>query len=254
MKKKHHTLWSFRNFEKQFDKHILNSIPGYAEFWWYGINLSKSFWVLMGWHWSKGKATLLPPELSPLSLQLTEGYNTDTKVTVPRISPFSSYRTLGVYISPSGCSNLAFRTLRGHAEDYASKFNTSVINRDDAFCSYFSYFIPKISFPLPVLSLSESQCSHLQSPALNVFLNKIHLNRNTARSIIHGPKEYGGLGIPHAYFLQSNGQLKLFIGHLRAQDKTAQLILISMSNLQLITGSSTPFLHLPYSQYSKWIP
>jgi tRNA (cmo5U34)-methyltransferase len=43
MKKKHHTLWSFRNFEKQFDKHILNSIPGYAEFWWYGINLSKSF-------------------------------------------------------------------------------------------------------------------------------------------------------------------------------------------------------------------
>ena len=35
--------WSFKNFENQFDKHVLNSIPGYKEFWWYSINLSKSF-------------------------------------------------------------------------------------------------------------------------------------------------------------------------------------------------------------------
>ena len=36
-------LWSFKNFENQFDKHILNSIPGYGESWLYSINLSKSF-------------------------------------------------------------------------------------------------------------------------------------------------------------------------------------------------------------------
>jgi tRNA (cmo5U34)-methyltransferase len=35
--------WSFKNFERQFDKHVLESIPGYKDFWWYGINLSKSF-------------------------------------------------------------------------------------------------------------------------------------------------------------------------------------------------------------------
>lgn len=35
--------WSFKNFENQFDKHVLNSIPGYSDSWWYGINLSKSF-------------------------------------------------------------------------------------------------------------------------------------------------------------------------------------------------------------------
>ncbi len=42
MKNKLH-LWSFKNFENQFDKHILNSIPSYEECWWYSINLSKSF-------------------------------------------------------------------------------------------------------------------------------------------------------------------------------------------------------------------
>jgi hypothetical protein len=77
---------------------------------------------------------------------------------------------------------------------------------------------------------------NLLSPALNAILPKLYLNRHTARSIIHGPEEYGEINIPYAYFLQSNGQLKLFIGPLRAKDKTCNLILISMSNLQLIVG------------------
>jgi hypothetical protein len=94
--------------------------------------------------------------------------------------------------------------------------------------SYLLYFIPRIKFPLPALSLTEKQCTNFQPQALIAFLTKANMNRHTARSIIHGPEEYGGLNIPHAYFLQSNGQLGLLVGHLRARDKTGTLILISM--------------------------
>lgn len=55
------------------------------------INLSKSFWVLMGWNWSKGKATLLPPELSSATLELTEGYNIETLVRVLVLLSFTSH-------------------------------------------------------------------------------------------------------------------------------------------------------------------
>jgi hypothetical protein len=144
------------------------------------IYLSKSFWVLMGWHWSKGKATLLPSELCPAMLKLSEGYILDDPVTVPRISPFNSYRTLGVHISPCGSPVPALKVLRGKAEDYAQKINASTIAREDALRSYLQYFIPKINFPLPVLSLTESQCSMLQSPALTAVIAKLHLNRHTA--------------------------------------------------------------------------
>jgi hypothetical protein len=168
---------------------------------------------------------MLTPELSTASLQLTEGNNTDL-ITVPRISPNSSYRTLGVHISPSGSCMKAMHILRTTAEDYASKIIPSTLHREEALTSYLQYLVPKIGFPLPALSLTEKQCSHIQAPALNAFSPKLHLNWHTARSIIYGPTEYGGIHIPHAGFLHSLGQLKLFIGHLRAKDKASHLIRI----------------------------
>jgi hypothetical protein len=216
------------------------------------INFSKSFWVLVGWHWSNSTPVMLAPELSADTLKLTEGYSTET-IKVPRISPYSSYRTLGVYISPSGSCTKAVQILREKADDYASKIITSTLNREEALTSYLQYFLPKLGFPLPVLTLTEKLCSYVQAPALNAFLPKVHLNQHTARSIIHGPSEYGGLTIPHAYYLQSSGQLNLLISHLRAKDKTSYLIVISMSSLQLLTGSHIPFFHLPYTKYAKWI-
>jgi hypothetical protein len=77
---------------------------------------------------------------------------------------------------------------------------------------------------------------------------KLHLNRHTGRSIRYGPDLYGGLSLPHAYLLQSLGQINLLLGHLRAKDKTSKLILISMSHLQLLVGSDSPFLHLPFNK------
>lgn len=41
--------------------------------------------------------------------------------------------------------------------------------------------------------------------------------------------------------------------HLRAEDKVANLILISMSTLQLIVGSATLFFNLQFPKYRKWI-
>lgn len=57
--------------------------------------MSKGFWVLMGWHWNNGKAALRTPESSAYDLRLSEGYNTDDLIAVPRLSPYTTYRTLG---------------------------------------------------------------------------------------------------------------------------------------------------------------
>ncbi len=86
--------------------------------------------------------------------------------------------------------------------------------------SFLLYFIPRISFSLPVLTLTEQECNKIMSPALMAALPKLHLNRHTARSILYGPELYGGLNLPNAYLLQSKGQILLLLGHLRAQDKT----------------------------------
>jgi hypothetical protein len=51
------------------------------------INLSKSFWILVDWHWKQGVAVMRTPELTSYSLLLTEGYNVEHPIKEPQLSP-----------------------------------------------------------------------------------------------------------------------------------------------------------------------
>jgi hypothetical protein len=107
--------------------------------------------------------------------------------------------------------------------------------------------MPKITFSVPAITLSQMQCTKIQLLAVCAVLSKMHMNRHTARAIVFGPSRYAGLGLPDLYTSASTAQIRLFLGHLRLQDKTADLILIDMSYLQLLTGSTRLFLacHTP---------
>jgi len=114
------------------------------------------------------------------------------------------------------------------------------------------YLLPKLLFPLMAMTFMETQCAQIQSPALCALLPKLHLNRNMACSIIHGPALYGGRNIPHLYTSQGMQQLKILIGHLWAHDKTWKLLQISHGYLQLLIGISSDFLHSPYTVFHHW--
>jgi len=90
------------------------------------------------------------------------------------------------------------------------------------------------------------------------LLPKLHLNRHTSRAIVHGPEEFGGLALPHLHTLQGVDKLKLFLGHLRLQDRTGHLIHIDMTYVQLLTGTSMLFLNQDPAKYewveSGWLP
>ncbi len=60
------------------------------------------------------------------------------------------------------------------------------------------------------------------SPVLMALLPHLHLNRHTARSIILGPEEMGGLSLPNLYTIQGIDKLLLFLGHLSLQDRTGR--------------------------------
>ncbi|MFN9983654.1 MAG: hypothetical protein ACK53Y_27260, partial [bacterium] len=77
-------------------------------------------------------------------------------------------------------------------------------------------------------------------------------NRNTARSIIHGPAALGGLSLPHIHTLQGIDKLYLFLGHLRIRKRTAQLLPSDLSYLQLLTGSGSLCLNLSIADY-QWV-
>lgn len=80
--------------------------------------------------------------------------------------------------------------------DYAKCISDSNLSRKDALWSFLLYIIPRVGYPLPVLTLTEQQCNKIMSPALKAVLPKLHLSKHTAGSIVYGPELYRGLNLP----------------------------------------------------------
>jgi hypothetical protein len=215
------------------------------------LNLQKSFWILLTWQWNKGVAWLQTPAQAPAELYLTAGYN-PLPIAVPRLCPSEGFRTLGVHISPSGSMQLSVRKLQEASLAYTTAITGSRLNRSAALWSYLLYLMPKLTYPAPALTLSQEECHEILSPSLMAVLPKLHVNRHTAQPIVHGPATLGGFHLPTIFSEQGSGQLTYFTGHVSLQYKTGKLLLISLTYLQVLSGSCSPILTLQFSKYKKW--
>jgi hypothetical protein len=90
--------------------------------------------------------------------------------------------------------------------------NKANMSPPEAYWSYILFLRPKLTYPLPVCSLTQKQCRVIQAPALAALLPKLHLNHHTPRAVLFGGLRYGGLDLPELYTDQGYGQLKLLIG------------------------------------------
>jgi hypothetical protein len=215
------------------------------------LNLSKCFWFLPSWCWVQGNPVLHTTATEPGVLQMTSEGD-PTLITIPRIEPTSSFCMLGVYISPSGSNSGAFKVLHTIVLDYCTLVKGSHFTRLEALTSYIQYLLPNLCFQPPLLSLSQADCDVLTSMILQALLPKLHINRNTAWSIVFGSEIYGGLALPNLYIIQGVDKLRLFLGHLWMNDWTAQLIHIDMSFIQLLTGSGSLFINQDQKRF-QWL-
>jgi len=158
----------------------------------------------------------------PATIQLTAGKRLDNPSTITRMEPTESYRTLGVHISPSGSNKGAIVVLTEIALQYAQSITGSHLNREDTLTSYVQHLLPKLRFQLPALSLTSADGDKLMTPILKAALPKMHINRNTARSIVHGPVVLGGMALPHLSTIQGVDKLHLLLGDLRLEDETGK--------------------------------
>jgi hypothetical protein len=161
------------------------------------LNLSKCFWFLITWKWVGSTAKLATIAQSPASLHMTAGINPSTR-EIHLIESTESFRTLGVIISPSCSTKGSMEKLQQIATAYARNVAGSHLTREETIMSYVQHLLPKLRFQLPALSLSKSQCNKITSIALMAALPKMHMNRNTARSII----ALGGMALPDLYIFQ----------------------------------------------------
>jgi hypothetical protein len=102
------------------------------------ISLQKSFWYLLAWQWINGQPQLVTIDHNPATLFLIASYN-HTPEILPRIEPSQAFRTLGVYISASGCQKKQIEISRVHAQPYFELLSTSTVSPSEAYLSYALY-------------------------------------------------------------------------------------------------------------------
>jgi hypothetical protein len=206
----------------------------------------------MHWTWPKGYPEVATNGQAPAHLALTSGKNPSQEI-IPRIEATQAFRTLGVYIAPSGNQKHQVTVLRSHADHYYTALSLTHLKSSEARWSYSLYLRPRLTYPLPCTYLTPSQCKMIQGPALAALLPKIHLNHLTLHAVLFATSKYGGLSLPDLYIDHGLGQLTLLVGHLKLQDENSNLILSILSHLQLYIGSTNPVMTLPFNRYQKWI-
>jgi len=216
------------------------------------INFQKSQWYLMTWIWRNGLPRLATNAQAPAMLSLTTGTNTQPNL-VPRLNPTEGFRTLGVYVTPSGQYSRQVENLLDYAEQFRHQIEESILTPTEAYTCLMLYIKPKITYPFPCVSLTEKQCRHIQAPILEAILPKLHLNRHSPRAVLFAGPRYGGLRISEYYTKLGYGHLQYFIGHLKLGDDVGQLILSFITQTQLQVGSTTQCFQLSYPTYAQWI-
>ena len=80
---------------------------------------------------------------------------------------------------------------------------------------------PAMKYPLCV-----QQCQQIDRSCLPTLLTRMGFNKMTKRLLFFGPPKLGAYGFTDAYTDQGIAQLQMFLGHMRHNDKIAQLIYI----------------------------
>jgi len=180
---------------------------------------------------------------------MTTGYSTLPDF-VPRIEPMHGFRTLGVYLTPSGQYSSQVKVLR---RQFKQQIAASHLTPQEAYCCLMMYMRPKLNYSTPCVSLLETQCRHIQAPILEAILPKFHLNRHMPRAVLFAGPRYGGLSIPEQYTDLGYSHLQYLVGHIKMGDDIGDLILSLITHTQLQVGAGVPFFTLHYPDYAKWI-
>ena len=199
--------------------------------------------------------SLAPGKFGP-ELQL-DSSNRQKSYVITQNSAYKPHKTLGYWKDPAGGQRKQFSKLQAKCNKEAKFVSCSALSQSEAWKYYTACFVPSISYVLPNSFFSQSELEKLSKKAMSAIIAKCGFNRNTQRTIIYGPRCYGGARFYPLHLLQGTEQILTFIQHWRAKSILSNLLRIAVSWHQLQLGTGVSFFkdvhtHHPHAE-SKWL-
>ena len=214
-----------------------------------GLNATdKGSWYYITFSFRNGRPVFNSITDSPAELRTSPKFQSPTILT-PRLNYNQAHTTLGCTVAPNMDSSAQLHIIKKLAKFWVQKNTTNFLTPSDKLRSFHSVFIPKISYRLGLACFSYDQCNDIMKIITPTILHASHFQQHFSRNLTYAPPQYGGLRIPHFFYIMAQSKAKLFTYHYRLQDKTGKLFKISLDISQLQCGLSTPVYQL---DYLKW--
>jgi len=226
----------------QFYSHILFATGG-------KLALHKCAVYILLTRWVQGRRKFKKTHLTLPPLQIYQGLDKDKPANIRIENPTTARRMLGVYTAPDGNSKLQTEILRAKSVDWGERVRRQYLNSYDTLMSFKQGIMKSLEYPVGASMVNEKNCSFIQSPALNVCLQKNGIVSTISRIIVYSPHRYGGLGIRSLYTESGIQKIELLLGHLRRRDKTSQILEVALGCIQQEIGLSTFILESDFTTY-----
>ena len=215
------------------------------------LDKCRFFYILFGFD-NNHDSYILSTEDSPGELIIKDNI-TGTFHTIKRVDANDARKSLGCYISPSHNQGPQFQALKDEIILWRNSMTFSSLSPQLILQSYETILKPKLVYRLSTTSLTFKKCEELVKLIRPIILNSHHTHRHFPKTILEASSMYAGLNFTHFYDLQGYEKLKFFTYHMRLQDSTGDLLLLSLQHTQVMLGVRQLFLNLPYSLYSNLV-
>lgn len=171
------------------------------------------------------------------------------------MSPYTHHKTLGCYSSPSDSND--HKQLKEKSDAHGNCLYASDCNTRESQLFYFNIYLPSVTYPLAVLSMTRVQLQEVQKRATHLMLQKYCYNPNTRGALVYCLNACGGYGFLCLYAEQGLLSTQMFIKFWRFNSHISLVLKPTYHWAQYQTGTSSSFLFdvdnkLPHLE-SKWL-
>lgn len=214
------------------------------------IALHKCNWQLIAWELQAGHLKLV--QATDERVVLDDGNG--SFAVIDFLPPHQPNVGLGYRICPDGSQKHHFDATLDAVAQLCRSTKGAYLTEAEARQLLHQRLLPKITYALHATSFSEAECNKINSEIRSTFLPLTRLNRHFPSAVLYGPSKFGGLDFPEINDIQDRTQLDYLIKQLRWDKTVANTFLVTLDNVQLCSGFTTPLLehtHTPISYLDK---
>jgi hypothetical protein len=188
---------------------------------------SKSYWFFISFVFERNRWRYSRLEESPGNITIRDIPGTG-RVELERLDMHEARETLGVWIAMNGNQRAQALALWEKAVLWADKVRTGRFSHAEAWYSLQFCIMKSLEYPLAATSLSKKQCDEIMKPIRAAALPALGINRHLPLTVVHGPQQYQGVGIPDLWTVQGILKLGLALQHGDAQTITGHQLRASI--------------------------